>query len=136
MQAFLETLATQGLPPGRVEAADFTAAGGTAATRRLLSAPVPPTAIVYANDQMAIAGISVALALGLDVPGQLSITGYDDTELSAHVHPTLTTVRTDVFGWGQVAARTLLALLERRGRRRRRPRTRPPRGPRVDRTWP
>jgi DNA-binding LacI/PurR family transcriptional regulator len=55
----------------------------------------------------------VAQELGLAVPGDLSVTGFDDTELSAYVHPALTTVRTDPFGWGQVAARVLLDLVER-----------------------
>ncbi|WP_020573598.1 LacI family DNA-binding transcriptional regulator [Actinopolymorpha alba] len=111
-QAFLDALDAAGLPAGRVEDADFTAAGGTAATRRLLCQPSRPTAIVYANDLMAIAGISAAQDLGLQVPGDLSVTGYDDTELAAHIHPALTTVRTNVFGWGQVAARALLSLID------------------------
>jgi DNA-binding LacI/PurR family transcriptional regulator len=111
-QAFLDALAAAGLPPGRVEAGDFTAAGGTAATRRLLADAEPPTAIVYANDLMAMAGISVALEAGLVVPDDVSIAGYDDTELSAHLHPALTTVRANAFGWGQVAARTLLAQID------------------------
>ncbi|GAA2071369.1 LacI family DNA-binding transcriptional regulator [Actinomadura alba] len=111
-KAFLDALAAQGLPAGRVEVSDFTASGGTAATRRLLDAPDPPTAIVYANDLMAIAGINVAHGLGISVPARLSVAGFDDTELSAHLHPPLTTVRTDVFGWGQVAARSLLALID------------------------
>jgi len=113
-QAFLDTLQAHGLPPGWVEASDFTASGGTATTRRLLTNDKTdrPTAIVYANDLMAMAGIGVAQSIGLSVPGDLSVTGFDDTELSAHTHPPLTTVRTDVFGWGQVAARTLLALID------------------------
>ena len=41
---------------------------------------------------MAIAGLAVAVGRGVDVPGQLSITGFDDTELAAHVQPPLTTV--------------------------------------------
>ena len=110
--AFDDALAASDLPPGPVEVGDFTAAGGTAATRRLLDTRHRPTALVYANDQMAIAGIGVAQRLGLPVPEALSVTGYDDTELAAHLHPPLTSVRTDVFGWGQVAARTLLALIE------------------------
>jgi DNA-binding LacI/PurR family transcriptional regulator len=61
---------------------------------------------------MAIAGLNVAKQLGIDVPTELSVTGYDDTELAAHVHPPLTTVRTNVFAWGQVAADMLLTLVE------------------------
>ncbi len=72
----------------------------------------PPTAIVYANDLMAMAGLSVAAGRGVDVPGQLSVTGFDDTELAAHVRPALTTVATDVTGWGRAAATRLLELVD------------------------
>ena len=63
---------------------------------------------------MAIAGLAVAAARGIDVPDQLSITGYDDTELAAHVQPPLTTVCSDVIGWGRAAARRLLELIDER----------------------
>lgn len=110
-EAFLDASRRLGLPPGPVEIADFTAAGGTTATRRLLALPEPPTAIVYANDVMAIAGITAARQAGLTIPGDLSVTGYDDTELAAFVHPALTTVRADPFRWGELAAATLLILV-------------------------
>ncbi|MGA8117604.1 MAG: LacI family DNA-binding transcriptional regulator [Actinocatenispora sp.] len=111
-RAFLDALVDSGLPVGPVERADFTAAGGAEATNRLLRAPDRPTAIVYANDLMAIAGISAAAGAGLSVPADLSVTGYDDTELAAFVHPALTTVRTDPFTWGQDAARVLLETVD------------------------
>ena len=100
------------LEPQLLEVADFTAAGGAAATRALLEAAEPPTAIVYANDVMAIAGLAVANDLGLSLPDQLSIVGYDDSELAAHVHPSLTTVRSDAVGWGRAATRVLLGSLD------------------------
>lgn len=109
--AWLKALTSAGLPAGPVVVGDFTASGGAAATRTLLDAPQPPTAIVYASDLMAIAGLAVAQERGLSVPGDLSITGFDDIELAAHVHPPLTTVRADPFGWGQDAARALLDLV-------------------------
>lgn len=101
-----------GLTPGPVVTGDFTAAGGARATRELLGSGEPPTAIVYANDLMAIAGVTVAHELGYAVPGDVSITGFDDTELAGHVHPPLTTVRQDAMGWGRAAARALLDLVE------------------------
>ncbi len=61
---------------------------------------------------MAIAGLTVAREYGVDVPGELSITGFDDTELASYVSPALTTVRSDAFGWGSAAARTLLDLID------------------------
>ncbi|MGZ0148243.1 LacI family DNA-binding transcriptional regulator [Kribbella sp. WER1] len=105
--AFAEALAAAGLETVAVEAGYFTAAGGIEATRRLLALPAPPTAIVYANDRMAIAGLGAAQAAGLTVPDDLSIAGFDDSELAEYVHPGLTTVRADPFHFGAAAARTL-----------------------------
>ncbi|MGA9747541.1 MAG: substrate-binding domain-containing protein, partial [Nocardioides sp.] len=87
---------------------------GAAATRALLDLAEPPTAIVYANDVMAIAGLAVAHSRGVDVPRQLSVVGYEDTELAAHVQPPLTSVATDVVAWGGAAARRLLELVDQR----------------------
>lgn len=109
--AFEEAMAGAGLPP-RVVESDFTAAGGRAATHRLLTEGARPTAIVYANDVMALSAIAMAAELGIRIPEDLSITGYDDTTLAAYVHPALTTVRADARSWGTVAATTLLALVD------------------------
>jgi DNA-binding LacI/PurR family transcriptional regulator len=113
-RAWAETLAAANLPEGPCVEADFSAEGGAKATRELLDLATPPTAIVFANDLMAIAGLAVAAGRGLDVPRQLSVTGYEDTELAAHVQPSLTTVSTDVIGWGRATARRLLELVEER----------------------
>jgi DNA-binding LacI/PurR family transcriptional regulator len=114
LSAWRDGLRSAGLPVGPTIAADFTAAGGAAATTRLLEAPERPTAIVYANDLMAIAGMAVAAQLGIDVPNELSIVGFDDVPLAAHMNPPLTTVRQDVVLWGRVAAASLLSLAENR----------------------
>jgi DNA-binding LacI/PurR family transcriptional regulator len=114
--AWAAALEEFGLPPGVEVTGDFTAAGGAAATRELLTGTgEPPTAVVYANDLMAIAGITVAHELGLRVPEDLSVTGFDDTELAGYVHPPLTTVRRDAARMGRAAARTLLQLVETGG---------------------
>jgi DNA-binding LacI/PurR family transcriptional regulator len=112
--AWRDGLRAAGVPIGPTIAADFTAAGGAAATARLLEAADRPTAIVYANDLMAIAGMSVAAQLGIDVPDDLSIVGFDDIPLAAHMNPPLTTVRQDVVLWGRAAAAALLSLIEHR----------------------
>ena len=93
----------------QVVTTDFSAREGALATEALLSGELRPTAIVYSNDHMAVAGLGVAGRLGLSVPGDLSIVGFDDTELGCYVHPALTSVATDAREWGAVAARTLLA---------------------------
>jgi LacI family transcriptional regulator, repressor for deo operon, udp, cdd, tsx, nupC, and nupG len=112
--AWAATLRAEGLPDGTCLEADFSAEGGAAATRELLDLADPPTAIVYASDLMAMAGLAVAVSRGIDVPGRLSVTGYEDIELAAHVSPPLTSVSTDVIGWGRAAARRLLELVDNR----------------------
>lgn len=111
--AFVSALEARGLEVCSVAEADFTAQGAAEATRALLgvSAEQRPTAILFDNDTMAVAGSVVAHDLGLNVPRDLSVVGFDDAELSAYVSPSLTTVRTDPFGWGAVAARQLLAVI-------------------------
>ena len=61
---------------------------------------------------MAMAGLSLAVARGVDVPGELSVTGFDDMEIAAHLQPSLTTVSTDVVAWGRAAATRLLELID------------------------
>ncbi|MGH3308992.1 MAG: LacI family DNA-binding transcriptional regulator [Streptomyces sp.] len=98
-----------GLPPGPVLPGGFTADGGAAATRELLAlgGEDRPTAIIFANDLSATAGLAVAQRLGLAVPEDLSIVGYDDTPLAAYTHPPLASARADALGWGAAAARAL-----------------------------
>jgi len=110
--AWAGAITDAGLPPGTCITADFSAQDGANATAALLDLADPPTAIVYANDLMAIAGMSTAISRGVEVPGQLSVTGFDDAPLSAYIQPALTTVRTDVVGWGRAAATELLALID------------------------
>ena len=111
-EAWAGALASAGLPEAGCVHADFSPAGGAEATRQLLDSPDVPTAIVYANDLMAIAGMSAAQTRGLQVPGDLSVTGFDDSALAAHLRPPLTTVRTDAVGWGRAAASCLLRLVD------------------------
>jgi DNA-binding LacI/PurR family transcriptional regulator len=111
-EAWAAALEDAGLPRGRCAEADFSAQSGVRATRELLETGEPPTAIVYANDLMAMAGLSWAASRGVRVPQDLSITGFDDTEIAAHLQPALTTVSMDVVTWGATAAARLLELLD------------------------
>lgn len=108
-EAFAAAMREQGLGASLVVEGDFTAASGRDATAHLLDLADPPTAILYANDMMAISGLSLAHSRGLRVPEDLSISGYDDSELSAHLSPALTTVSTGAVQRGQIAVTTLLA---------------------------
>jgi len=106
--AYLTSAERSGLAAGPVLETDFSAAGGAAATTRLLNSGPQLTAIVYANDVMAIAGLGVLQQRGLQVPKDLSITGFDGAELGQHTYPTLTTVVADPLAWGRAAAEVLL----------------------------
>jgi DNA-binding LacI/PurR family transcriptional regulator len=111
-QAWGDTLAAAGLDESPCVWSDFSPSGGAHATHQLLDLPKPPTAIVYANDLMAIAGTSAAQARGLHVPDDLSVVGFDDTAISGYLRPPLTTVRTDAVAWGRAAAECLLELVD------------------------
>ena len=80
-------------------------------TRRLLSLPVPPTAIVAGNDQIAVAAMRAAHDLGVNIPAQLSIVGFDDMPDAALMQPALTTVKQPFDEVGKVATRLLLQML-------------------------
>ncbi|MEV1238744.1 LacI family DNA-binding transcriptional regulator [Nonomuraea sp. NPDC050022] len=90
---------------------DYTGEEGARATRRLLSSAARPTAIVYDNDIMAVAGLSVAQEMRLDVPRDLSIVAWDDSPLSQVVRPPLTALTRDIPAYGAHAAQRLLALI-------------------------
>jgi len=94
--------------PGLVMAADFRVAGGREAAERLLRLPRPPTAIFAFNDSMAIGAMQAAAALGLRVPGDLSVVGFDDTAEAAIAVPALTTVRQPLAELGRTAVSLLL----------------------------
>ncbi|UNS95435.1 LacI family transcriptional regulator [Streptomyces tubbatahanensis] len=107
--AFEAALKAAGLRPWAVLHTDFTEVSATATTEALLAAPDRPTAIVYANDSMAVCGIGAAQRAGLRVPDDLSVVGYDNLPLGHWLHPRLTTVDQQVQRVGGAAARTLLA---------------------------
>lgn len=94
-----------------VAATDYTGEEGARATRRLLAAPGRPTAIVYDNDVMALAGLAVAAEMGVPVPERLSIVAWDDSLLCRLVHPPLTAVGLDIPSYGAEVARRLLDLV-------------------------
>jgi DNA-binding LacI/PurR family transcriptional regulator len=107
--SFLEAARQTGID-ARCITADYTADAGADATTRLLADPVPPTAIVYDNDLMAVSGLGAAQRVGVDVPGQLSLVAWDDSVLCELVHPALTALTRDVPAYGAHAAQRLLEL--------------------------
>jgi DNA-binding LacI/PurR family transcriptional regulator len=109
---WMDTLRQAGLEPGLSASVVPEDAVGRAATTRMLQAPSRPTAIVYTSDLLALAGLSVARELRLDVPGDVSIAGFDDSPPAWLSSPPLTTVRVDHSGIGEAAAALLLAEID------------------------
>jgi DNA-binding LacI/PurR family transcriptional regulator len=87
---------------------DYSGEQGAQATRSLLASAEPPTAIIYDNDIMALAGLSVAAEMGVAVPDRLSIVAWDDSVLCRLVHPPLSAVSLDIAAYGARVARRLL----------------------------
>jgi DNA-binding LacI/PurR family transcriptional regulator len=99
------------LPRPAVVHTDYTGDEGARAARRLLIGPDRPTAMVFDNDIMAVAALSVAQELRLDVPGDLSIVAWDESPLTQVVRPALSAVSRDIPAYGAHAAEALLALV-------------------------
>jgi LacI family transcriptional regulator len=88
----------------------FTYRSGLDAAEHLLGLAERPTAIFCSNDDMAAAAVAVAHRLGLDVPGDLTVTGFDDTALATTIWPELTTVRQPI---AEMARESVQALVRR-----------------------
>ncbi|MES2037075.1 MAG: LacI family DNA-binding transcriptional regulator [Pseudomonadota bacterium] len=86
----------------------FTYRSGLDAAEALLGLPERPTAIFASNDDMAAAVVSIAHRLGLDVPGDLTVAGFDDTSLATTIWPELTTVRQPIADMAEAAVQLLL----------------------------
>jgi LacI family transcriptional regulator len=86
---------------------------GYAAARRLLARPDRPTALACFNDKAASGALAAAAELGLRVPDDLSVAGFDDIDLAEATSPRLTTVRQPLQEMGRIAVSLLIRLLER-----------------------
>ncbi|MEU2563073.1 LacI family DNA-binding transcriptional regulator [Streptomyces longispororuber] len=102
----------RGLSGVRSVTTDYSDAEGAAATRRVLRSASPPTALVYDNDVMAVAGVAAAASLGFAVPADVSVVAWEDSALCRMVHPWLTALSRDTVSFGRTAARELLGLLD------------------------
>ena len=97
-------------------AGDYRVASGVAAARELLRGPrrTRPTALLVANDLMAVGCLRHCAGAGIRVPEDVAIVGYDDVPLAALVTPALTTVRQPARELGRTAVGLLLDLIEGR----------------------
>ncbi|RKF20312.1 LacI family DNA-binding transcriptional regulator [Alginatibacterium sediminis] len=107
---YCQALRDASLPINRdlVIESDLECEGGAAAIKKLLSLREPPSAVFVANDVMAMAAISVASQMGLRIPEDLSIVGYDNISLSEYFNPPLTTVNQHISELAELAVKTLI----------------------------
>ncbi|MFD7385384.1 MULTISPECIES: LacI family DNA-binding transcriptional regulator [Streptomyces] len=110
--AFSATVRELGLEEGHQLATGFDGKEGARATRALLLAAERPTAIIYDNDIMAVAGAGVAAEMGFVVPEDLSLLAWDDSHLCRITHPPLSAMSHDVHHFGAEVARSLFSLIE------------------------
>ncbi len=78
-------------------------------TDELLKLKNPPTCIMFPDDYTSIGGINIINARGLNIPRDVSITGYDGNDILAQYEPRLTTVKQDTVGMGRIAAEKMIA---------------------------
>lgn len=95
LQGYREAMENAGLPidEALIAQGQFTYRSGMVAAERLLNAKSPPTAIFASNDDMAAATVAMAHRRHLDVPNDITVCGFDDTELASSIWPELTTIR-------------------------------------------
>lgn len=114
LEGFCDALEKHGCKPprGMLARGAYTYESGMECARTLLSNPVPPTAIFASNDEMAVGVINAAKEMGLKVPEDLSVAGFDDSILATRITPTLTTIRRPVRQMAQLAATKLIAAID------------------------
>lgn len=98
--------------PSLVVNGEFSFESGVEGAEKLLDLRQRPTAVFAANDDMAAGVITVALERNLSVPEDLSVCGFDDTPMSRHIFPALTTVHQPTHEMGRLATLELLASLQ------------------------
>lgn len=114
MTSYFMSLLAAGLPIeyGRVATGKLSFEGGYQSAINLLQRQIPFTAVVCANDEMAIGAMQAFQEHGLRIPDDVSIIGFDDIESTRYIRPALTTIHVDYESLGAVATRALLARIQ------------------------
>ncbi|MFZ4878230.1 LacI family DNA-binding transcriptional regulator [Janthinobacterium sp. Mn2066] len=115
-QAFEDAMRAAGLavPPQRVAQGYFTYRSGLDAARELLNGSTRPTAIFASNDDMAAATLAVAHGMGLQVPQDLSVCGFDNTPVATTVWPELTTIHQPIADMARAAVQLVIDEIRQR----------------------
>ena len=99
----------------RIVLTNYTLKNGGDAFERLMMLKPRPTAVICGNDVLATGAISRANEMGIRVPEEVSVTGFDDIDLAEVIQPKLTTVHVPHRRMGQAAARILLEVISGEG---------------------
>ena len=112
LDGYRAAMATARTPvaPEWIRFGDFQRGGGEQHARELLRLPDPPTAIFAGNDMQALGAIDAAFALGMEVPRDVSIVGFDDVPPARWARPPLTTIRQPLQEMAEEATRMALRL--------------------------
>ena len=110
-RGYRQAMRRAGLEP-QVIAGDHTEEGGIRAGRALAGAADRPTAVMASNDRLAVGLMDAFVRAGLDVPGDVSLVGYDDSTLSRLVHIDLTTVNQDAPAQARNAVQAAVSRLD------------------------
>ena len=102
------------LHPKYVRRGEFHHSDGLTEGRALLSLPVPPTAIFASSDGQALGVYEAARALGVAIPTELSVVGFDDLKIARWAGPALTTIRVPIAEMAEQAVQVLLGLAQDR----------------------
>jgi DNA-binding LacI/PurR family transcriptional regulator len=103
------------LPVDHVVVGPATVAGGVTALEAAWHNGLRPTAVLAMSDAMAIGAMRAIRGLGLSVPSEVSVVGFDDIDLAMHTDPPLTTVHQPIRRKGEEAVRLLLSVVHGRG---------------------
>lgn len=116
LAGFRNAMTGAGLPldEGLIVPGEFTYRSGLEAAERLLELAPRPTAIFASNDDMAVAVIAFAHRYNLDIPRDLTVVGFDDTQTATAIWPQLTTVRQPISGMAAEAIELLAECLDAR----------------------
>ncbi|GIP29826.1 LacI family transcriptional regulator [Paenibacillus sp. J23TS9] len=113
-QAFVETMEENGLgvPEELILSGEFIRQKSYEEVKQLLMSGKRPTAFFSANDEMALGAMDACRELGLQIPGDISIAGFDDIPVASQLSPALTSVRLPIYEMSQAAAHHIVTMCE------------------------
>jgi LacI family transcriptional regulator len=116
LQGIRDALETHGLDPQNLSVIEtsYEIENGAIAFQTLMTTPAPPTVVMCGNDVLGVGAMRGARQMGMTVPDDVSITGFDDIELARIVDPPLTTVHVPHRDMGKKAAAALIEMVEKR----------------------